>query len=431
MSLILKNGRLLDPASGRDEIGDVVIHEDRIREAGAGIAADGPGVLDCSGLVIAPGFIDLHTHLREPGQEYKEDIASGTQAAVAGGFTAICAMPNTQPVNDQAGGTAYLIQRARELGRARVYPIGAITAGSQGERLAEIGGMRAAGAVAISDDGRPVMNGQRLRRAMEYAANFGLPVIEHCEDLNLSAGGVMHEGATSYRLGLPGISAASEAVMVARDLLLAEQTGAHLHIAHISTAASVALLRQARARGVRASAEATPHHLTLSDEDVSDYDANFKMNPPLRSRSDREALIEALAEGVIEAIATDHAPHAAHEKQQEFTRAPFGIIGLETALPLALALVRAGRISLMRMVQAFTTAPARIFGLPGAKLANGSLADLTVFDPLRKWTCRAESLHSKSRNSPFLGWELQGRAIFTIVGGRLAYQLEQREAATG
>ncbi len=429
MSLILKNGRLIDPASGRDEIGDVVIHEDRIREAGSGIAAEGPGVLDCTGLVIAPGFIDLHTHLREPGQEYKEDIASGTQAAVAGGFTAICAMPNTQPVNDHAGGTAYLILRARELGRARVFPIGAITAGSQGERLAEIGSMRAAGAVAISDDGHPVSNGQRLRRAMEYAGRFQMPVIEHCEDLQLSAGGVMHEGPTSYRLGLPGISAASEAAMVSRDLLLAEQTGAHLHIAHISTAASVNLLREAKRRGVRATAEVTPHHFTLCDEDIRDYEANFKMNPPLRSRADREALIQALAEGVIEAIATDHAPHAAHEKQQEFTRAPFGIIGLETALPLALALVRAGRLSLMRMVEAFTSSPASVLGHPPVRLAFGSLADLTVFDPNRKWICRPETLHSKSRNTPFLGWELQGRAIFTIVGGRLVYQLPQENAA--
>ncbi len=431
MSLILKNGRLIDPGTGRDEIGDVVIHDDRIREAAAGIAAEGPVVIDCTGLVIAPGFIDLHTHLREPGQEYKEDIASGTQAAVAGGFTAICAMPNTQPVNDHAGGTAYLIQRAHELGRARVFPIGAITAGSQGERLAEIGSMRTAGAVAISDDGHPVSNGQRLRRALEYASRFQMPVIEHCEDLLLSAGGVMHEGATSYRLGLPGISAVSEAAMVSRDLLLAEQTGAHLHIAHISTALSVQLLREAKRRGVRATAEVTPHHFPLCDEDIRDYDANFKMNPPLRSRADREALIQALAEGVIDAIATDHAPHAAHEKQQEFTRAPFGIIGLETALPLALALVRAGRLSLMRMVEAFTNAPAAILGHEAVRLATGSLADLTVFDPNRKWICRPETLHSKSRNTPFIGWELQGRAVYTIVGGRLVYQLLQQEAAVG
>lgn len=428
MSLILKNGRLLDPAIGRDEVGDVVIHEDRIREAGAGIAAAGPGVLDCSGLVIAPGFVDLHVHLREPGQEYKEDIASGTQAAVAGGFTAVCAMPNTQPVNDHAGATAYLIQRARELGRARVYPIGAITAGSRGERLSEIGGMRAVGAVAISDDGRPVENGQMLRRAMEYAVTFGLPVIEHCEDLQLSAGGLMHEGPTSYRLGLAGISAVSEAALVARDLMLAQQTGAHLHIAHISTATAVGLLRDFRHRGVRATAEVTPHHLTLCDEDVRDYNANFKMNPPLRSRADREALIAALADGTISAIATDHAPHAAHEKQQEFARAPFGIIGLETALPLALALVRKGRLSLMRMVEAFTTAPASVLGIPPARLAAGSIADLTIFDPDRKWTCRVEDLHSKSRNTPFLGWELQGRTVFTIVGGRLVYQLAQSGA---
>ena len=425
MPLILKNGRLFDPGTGRDEIGDLVIHNDRIRDLGPRIAAEGPGVLDCSGLVIAPGLLDAHVHLREPGQEYKETIATGTRAAVAGGFTAVAAMPNTQPVNDHAGITTLLVQRARELGNARVYPIGAITAGSRGEQLAAIGAMRAAGAVAISDDGRPVMNGQIMRRAMEYAAMHQMPVIEHAEDLNLSAGGVMHEGPASYRLGLAGISSASEAALVARDLLLAEQTGCHLHIAHISAAATVRLLAEAKSRGVRVTAEVTPHHLTLCDEDVRDYDPNFKMNPPLRSAADREALIAGLAEGVIDMIATDHAPHAAHEKQQEFERAPFGVIGLETALPLGLALVRAGRLTLRRLLAALSLAPARLFGLPDPTLEPGHIADLTVFDPERAWLCAPAALHSKSHNSPFLGWRLQGRAIHTLVGGRVVYSLAE------
>lgn len=424
MLTILKNGRLFDPARGLDQKGDLVIEGDRIRDLGPEIASAGPGVVDCEGLVVAPGFIDLHTHLREPGFEYKETLETGTRAAAAGGFTAVCAMPNTNPVNDNAGATAYLIQRARELGHARVYPIGAITLGSKGERLAGLGAMRASGAVAFSDDGRPVMNGQILRRALEYASMLGpggCPVVEHAEDLHLSAGGVMHEGAQAVRLGLRGISAGSEAVMVARDILLAEETGGHIHIAHLSTSASVRLVREAKARGVRVTAEATPHHLTLCDEDVRDYDTHYKMNPPLRARADREALIEGVADGTIDAIATDHAPHAAHEKQQEFDRAPFGITGLETALPLALALVRAGRLSLARMVDAMSGAPARVFSLPGGRLEAGGLADLTVFDPEARWRFDPARQFSRSRNTPFAGAELQGRAIVTIIGGRLVY----------
>ncbi|HZT73075.1 MAG TPA: dihydroorotase [Terriglobales bacterium] len=421
MALILKNGRVLDPGSRRDFIGDVVVHEERIRDLGAGIAADGPGVLDCSGLVISPGWIDLHVHLREPGYEYKETIETGTQAAVAGGFTAVCAMPNTNPVNDGAGTTTYLRQRAVEIGAARVYPVGAITVGSRGEALAAIGEMRRAGAVALSDDGRPVMNPQILRRAMEYAAMFALPIVEHAEDLHLAAGGVMHEGAAALRLGLRGISAESEAAMVERDILLARQTGAHLHIAHLSTALAVEAVRAAKARGLRVTAEVTPHHLTLCDEDIRDYDPNFKMNPPLRSRADREAVIAALADGTIDAIATDHAPHALHEKQQEFNRAPFGIIGLETALPLALRLVESGRLTLARMVEAFTTRPAAIFSLPGGRLEPGGIADITVFDPNAVWTCEPARLRSKSRNTPFAGWELKGRAVYTIIAGRMVF----------
>ena len=421
MALILKNGRVLDPGSRRDFIGDVVVHEERIRDLGAGIAAEGPGVLDCSGLVICPGWIDLHVHLREPGFEYKETIETGTQAAVAGGFTAVCAMPNTNPVNDGAGTTTYLRQRAVEIGAARVYPVGAITVGSRGEALAAIGEMRRAGAVALSDDGRPVMNPQILRRAMEYAAMFALPIVEHAEDLHLSASGVMHEGAAALRLGLRGISAESEAAMVERDILLARQTGAHLHIAHLSTALAVEAVRAAKALGLRVTAEVTPHHLTLCDEDIRDYDPNFKMNPPLRSRADREAVIAALADGTIDAIATDHAPHALHEKQQEFNRAPFGIIGLETALPLALRLVESGRLTLARMIEAFTARPAAIFNLPGGKLEPGGIADITVFDPNAVWTCEPARLRSKSRNTPFAGWELKGRAVYTIVAGRMVF----------
>ena len=422
MNLILKNGRLLDPSTGRDQVGDLVITEDRIRSLGTEIAVEGPGTLDCAGLVVCPGFIDLHVHLREPGFEYKETIESGTQAAVAGGFTAVCAMPNTRPVNDSAGTTALLIARARELGSARVYPIGAISEGSRGESLAAIGDMHRAGVVGISDDGRPVMNAQILRRAMEYASMFGLPVIEHAEDLHLSAGGSMHEGAAALRLGLRGISGASEDTMVARDILLAEECGGHIHIAHLSTAGSVRLVREAKARGVRVTAEVTPHHLTLIDEDVRDYDANFKMNPPLRTREDREAVLAGLADGTIDVIATDHAPHAAHEKQQEFNRAPFGIIGLETALPLVLRLVDAGRISLARMVEALSCRPAAIFGLPGGTLEPGAVADITVFDPEQRWVCDPAQSKSKSRNTPFAGWEFKGRAVYTLVGGRVVFR---------
>ncbi|MGH9482347.1 MAG: dihydroorotase [Terriglobales bacterium] len=425
MNLILRNGRLFDPSRGLDRVGDVVLQDDRIRDLGPEIAAAGPGVLDCTGLVVAPGFIDLHVHLREPGFEYKETIETGTRAAAAGGFTAVCAMPNTRPVNDNGGATAFLAQRARELGHARVYAIGAITAGSQGESLAALGAMHAAGAVGFSDDGRPVMNPQILRRALEYASMFGVPVIEHAEDLNLSAGGSMHAGPTALRLGLRGISATSESTLVARDLLLAEETGAHLHIAHLSTAAAVRLVREAKARGVHVTAEVTPHHLTLCDEEMPPYDPNFKMNPPLRSAADREALIAGLADGAIDAIATDHAPHAPHEKQQEFDRAPFGVIGLETALPLALRLVDAGRLSLARMVEALSCAPARIFKLPGGRLEPGAPADLTVFDAGQEWLYEPAQALSKSRNSPFAGWRLRGRAVYTIVGGRVVWQLSR------
>ncbi len=423
MNLILKNGRILDPASGRDEIGDIVIQEDRIRDLGPGIAAPGPGTLDCTGMIVCPGLIDLHVHLREPGFEYKETIETGTRAAVAGGFTAVCAMPNTNPVNDNAGTTAYLLQRARELSSARVYAVGAITVGSRGEALASIGDMHRAGAVALSDDGRPVMNAQILRRAMEYASMFNMPVIQHSEDLNLSAGGAMHEGEVSLRLGLPGISGQSESTMIARDVLLAGQTGAHLHVAHISSGESIEAVRQAKKRGIRVTAEVTPHHLTLIDEDIKNYDANFKMNPPLRSRADRQILLEALADGTIDIIATDHAPHAAHEKQQEFTRAPMGIIGLETALPLTLRLVEQGHISLMRAIEALTSRPASIANLPGGKLQAGAPADVTVFDPNLSWTLDPAQGRSKSRNTPFAGWNFKGRAVYTVVGGRLVYQL--------
>jgi dihydroorotase len=426
--LLIRNGRVIDPASGRDGVADVFIRNDVIVSVGTKIDAAGAAVFDATGLVVAPGFIDMHVHLREPGFEYSETIETGSRAAAAGGFTSICCMPNTSPVNDSATVTSFIMDRAREHAIVNVYPIGAITKKSEGEELAAIGSMKAAGAVAISDDGRPVMNARVMRRAMEAAASFDLPVINHCEDLDLSAGGDMHEGAESVRLGLRGIPAASEDVMVARDILLAELTGAHYHVAHISSRNAIAMADFARRRGLPVTCEATPHHLALAAADMVPYDSNYKMKPPLRSRCDVSAVIDGIVSGAVDAIATDHAPHPGSEKMQEFEKCPFGIIGLETAVAISLEmLVHSRKISLSRMVELFTTGPARILKPNRGTLAPGSAADVTILDPERTWTYDVNKSASKSRNSPFDGREFRGGPVATMVGGSFVWQAESSE----
>ena len=424
-ALLIKNGRVIDPASGHDAHADVWIEGGVIRAVGADLSAGAAGVLDATGLIVAPGFIDMHVHLREPGFEHAESIESGSRAAAAGGFTSICPMPNTAPVNDNAMVTSYIIEKARQYAVVNVWPIGAITKGSAGEELAAIGSMTQAGAVAISDDGRPVMNARLMRRAMEFARSFGIPVIDHCEDLHLSAGGDMHEGAESVRLGLRGIPACSEDVMVARDILLAEVTGARYHVAHISSRHSVEMVALAKSRGLKVTAEATPHHLALADTDIEPYDSNFKMKPPLRSRCDVNAVVAGVASGAIDAIATDHAPHPGSEKMQEFEKCPFGILGLETALSVALEnLLHPGKIGLMRLVELFTAGPAKILGIPRGTLEPGAAGDVTLFSIDREWTYDVNKSFSKSRNSPFDGRTFRGGPVAAIVGGRVVWQRE-------
>ena len=421
MTFVIKNGRVIDPASRFDGVADVLIENGVIRGVGPGLSGD--EVFDASGLIVAPGFIDMHVHLREPGFEHAETIESGSRAAAAGGFTSICPMPNTSPVNDNATVTSYIIEKARKHAVVNVFPIGAITKGSAGEELASIGSMKQAGAVAISDDGRPVMNARVMRRAMEFARSFGIPVIDHCEDLHLSAGGDMHEGLESVRLGLRGIPAASEDVMVARDILLAELTGARYHVAHISSHHAVEMVAFAKARGLAVTAEATPHHLAIADSDMAPYDSNYKMKPPLRSKCDVGAVVNGIVSGAIDAIATDHAPHPGSEKMQEFEKCPFGILGLETAIGIALEeLVHPGKIGLMRMVELFTTGPARILGLDRGRLAVGAPADVTIFSTDREWTYDVNKSFSKSRNSPFDGRTFKGGPVATIVSGRVMWQ---------
>jgi dihydroorotase len=420
--LLIRNGRVIDPASGLDAARDVLIENGRIAAVAAAIAAEGAEVLDAAGLIVAPGFIDMHVHLREPGIEHAETIETGSRAAAAGGFTSVCCMPNTIPVNDSATVTSFIVERARRTALVNVFPIGAITKESAGEQLADIGAMKEAGAVAISDDGQPVMNSRVMRRAMEYARSFGLTVIDHCEDLNLSAGGDIHEGVTSTRLGLRGIPGCSEEILVARDLLLSRLTGARLHVAHISTKNSLAMVRQARQLGVPVTCEATPHHFSLTDADIQDYDSNYKMKPPLRSRCDTEAVIEAIAGGVVDAIATDHAPHTGSVKMQEFERCPFGITGLETALGLALEkLVHPGRITLAHMVRLFTTGPAGAVGLNRGTLKPGAPADVTIFSTDREWTFDANQSQSKSKNTPYQLHRFRGGPVVTIVDGRIVW----------
>jgi dihydroorotase len=422
--LLIRNGRVLDPATSLDQNADVLIADGRIAGIGPDLAAADAEVFDAGGLVVAPGFIDMHVHLREPGFEHAETIESGARAAAAGGFTSVCCMPNTSPVNDSATVTSYIVERARHSAVVNVFPIGAITKGSKGEELASLGAMKAAGIVAVSDDGMPVMNARVMRRAMEYAKAFDLPIINHCEDLNLSAGGSMHEGFESLRLGLFGIPSASEDVMVARDILLAELTGARYHVAHISAKHSIAMVGFAKSRGLPVTCEATPHHFSIADCDMNPYDSNYKMKPPLRACGDVQAVADGLVSGVIDVIATDHAPHPGSEKMQEFERCPFGITGLETAVGLTFEkLVNPGRITLLRMVEMFTIAPATILRLEGrGRLAPGVPADVTILDPALEWTYDVNKTQSRSRNTPFDGHRFRGGPVATIVGGSIVWQ---------
>jgi dihydroorotase len=419
VNLLLRGGRVVDPAAGLDGLQDVLIVEGRVARLGRSLAApEGSQVIDVAGKVVCPGFIDMHVHLREPGHEYKETVATGTRAAAAGGFTAVCCMANTWPVNDTRAVTDYILAKARVEGVVRVYPIGAVTRGLQGSELAELAELAEAGCVAFSDDGHCVMNAEIYRRAMEYAMPFGAPVISHAEDGHLSRGGTMHEGLVSTDLGLGGQPAAAEDVMVARDIVLAEATGAHVHIAHLSTGGAVRMVREAKARGVRVTAEVTPHHLLLTDEAVRGYDANTKMAPPLRSKQHVDAVQEALADGTIDCIATDHAPHARAEKEGEFAAAANGVVGLETAVPLLLdRLVRPGMLALPTLVARLSLGPARVLSLPGGSLAPGAPADLTILDPDEPWTIDPARFRSRSRNTPFAGWTGVGAPVLTIVGG--------------
>ncbi|MEW6447071.1 MAG: dihydroorotase [Bacillota bacterium] len=418
--LIIKGGTVVDPVKALVYQADILIENGRIAAVGAGLSAGKKaGVIDASGLLVTPGLIDIHVHLREPGFEYKETIASGTRAAIRGGFTAVCAMPNTRPVCDNAAVVEFVLKKAEEAGNARVYPIGALTKKSAGKELAGLGEMKAAGAVAFSDDGHWVTDANLMRRAMEYAAMLGVPVISHCEDPALSAGGVMNEGITSTVLGLRGMPAAAEETAVARDIILAELTGCHLHIAHVSTAGSVRLIREAKNRGIRVTAEAAPHHFTLTEDAVKGYDTNAKVNPPLRTATDLAAVIEGLADGTIDVIATDHAPHAAEEKESEFDAAPFGIVGLETAVGLVFGeLINKGVLSLPDAIAKMTVNPARILNIDAGRIEEGMVADITLIDQERKETVQTENFVSKGRNTPFQGWDLTGVPVGVVIGGR-------------
>ncbi len=427
MAILIKGGHVIDP--GRfNGVADLLILNGKISAIGRTLTVPAETtVIQAAGQLVVPGFVDLHVHFREPGFEYKETIESGTAAAVAGGFTTVCAMPNTNPVNDNQSITEFMLDRARAAGHAHLYPIGAITKGSEGKELAEIGDLRRAGCVAISDDGKPVMNSLVMRRAMEYARAFDVPVVDHCEDLHLSEGGCMNEGLLSTELGLPGIPAAAEDVMVARNVSLAELTGARLHLAHISTAGSVRMVREAKSRGLKVTAEACPHHFTLTEEVTRGYNTHAKMNPPLRTWQDVQAIKEGLRDGTIDVIATDHAPHATQEKQQEFTEAPFGIVGLETALPLTLALVEEGVLTIETAVEKLATAPAKAFSLDAGTLAVGASADVTILDPRASWEVDPSRFRSKSRNTPFAGWKVKGRVTTTLVSGRVVFTLDRPE----
>ena len=424
MSLLITGGLVVDPARNLEQLLDVLVDRGKIAalEPPGAIPREGRRVIDALGLVVAPGLIDMHVHLREPGEEYKETIATGAAAAVRGGFTAVAAMPNTRPVNDSSSVTRFILDQAKAAGLARVYPVAAVSVGSQGENLAEYGDLKAAGAVALTDDGHPVTNPMLMRRALEYARAFDLPILSHCEDLTLRAGGVMHEGAVSVRIGLKGIPGAAEESMVFRDLGLARLTGGRLHIMHVSAGGSVELIRRAKAQGLKVTAETAPHYFSLTDEAVIGYDTRAKVNPPLRAAADMAAIKAGLADGTLDAIASDHAPHTSLEKDLEFDAAAFGLIGLETSLGLSLRLVHEGVITLMQLVEKMSTNPARILGVPGGTLAVGAPADITIIDLNREWTVDVNTFASKSRNCPFDGWTFKGRAVMTIVGGKVVWE---------
>ncbi|MDP9191537.1 MAG: dihydroorotase [Acidobacteriota bacterium] len=422
MNLLITNARVIDPSQEIDASLDILIEDGAIARVDKKIKAAHVETIDAAGLVATPGFIDLHTHLREPGQEHKETIATGTRAAVAGGYTAVCAMANTMPPNDERAVTEMMRAEAARNGWCRVYPIGAVSKGLKGEELAELADLHAAGCVGVSDDGKPIWNAQLMRRALEYCSMLGMPLIAHEEDANLVEGGVMHEGYYSTLLGLRGIPAASEETLVARDVILARLTNAHVHIAHLSTAGAVDAVRRARAEGVKVTCEVTPHHIALGDEAVQSFSTNLKMNPPLRSEMHRQALIEGIADGTVDAIATDHAPHHFDEKNVEFDLAPFGVTGLETAFPVCYdRLVRSKAIGLSRLIELFSSGPARIFGLPGGTLRKGSFGDVTLLDLGARYEVR--QFHSKAANSPFAGQTMHGRAVTTIVGGVVKHDM--------
>jgi dihydroorotase len=427
MKTMLKGGRVIDPANERDGDFDVLIENGAIARIGRDLPVEGADVFEIRrGWIVAPGLVDIHVHLREPGQEHKETIASGTASAVAGGFTAVACMPNTEPVNDHAGITEFILKKAAEAGLARVYPIGAVSIGSKGEQLAELGEQKAAGCVAFTDDGRPVATALLMRRALEYARMLGVPIVNHCEDPSLKGDGVAHEGYVASQLGLRGIPGEAESIMVERDISLAELTGAHVHIAHMSARQSLRAVRAGKERGVRVTCEVAPHHFTLTDDSLDGpvkYDTNFKMNPPLRAAADREAMLDGIVDGSVDVIATDHAPHHIDEKMVEFDRAPFGIVGLETAVPIVFdRLVHPGRISLKRMIELLSVNPARVLNVGGGRLDEGRPADITVLAPDLLTTVEAGKLVSKSKNTPFDRWRLTGGVAATLVGGRVVYR---------
>lgn len=428
MKILIQNGRVVDPSEKRDGNFDVLIEDGVVKnvQAPGKLKADGALLIDAKGLVVAPGFIDLHTHLREPGFEYKETIQSGTAAAVHGGFTGVCCMANTNPVNDNASITEYILKKAQETGYCNVYPIGAITKGLKGEELASIAELKSAGCVAISDDGLTVQNARLMRLALDYARSFDLPVTTHSIEANLAKDGHMNESFMSTKLGLKGSPAAAEDIIISRDIMLAEMTGAHLHVGHLSTKGGIRLVREAKKRGLKVTCEVTPHHFSLTDECLEGYDTNYKMCPPLRTREDVEEIRKAFKEGgIIDTIATDHAPHGVIDKEVEFDKAAWGILGFETALPLSLDLVRDGVVSLSEMISLFTDKPASVFKLPGGSLKAGAPADVVIFDPEREWVYSRDAIFSKSKNSPYLGKTLKGAVIKTIVNGRVKYDIEQ------